>query len=336
MTETLEMKINKNTEIVFDFYVDKILPLVKIKNKNVILIGLGNTKFIKFIKSVAKNVCIIDHCLPFERDYKLTDEIQLEIDIKKYLEENKMPKFDVVIMNPPYDDGSSAMSHIDEKIILCIKNAVKLGICVDMAGWFLDKTNKIRNKEKEHCVDFITSAKILKKEEFNEIFGIGASQDGFIFTFTNNKTDWFDKCWDIKNPIYKILKNAPGFFTENFKCNHGTVVKKNNTIYLKRKTFNKTDKFLFEYKDITGAVHQYDYECQFNTVAEKENFLKSFDTTFMKFILKQIRTGRIIRLSGMPFMLDYKKPWTDERFKTYFGINDSEWETILNTMKEYV
>lgn len=246
-----------------------------------------------------------------------------------------MPKFDVAIMNPPYDDGSPAMSHIDEKIVLCIKNAVKLGICVDMAGWFLDKTNKIRNKEKEHCVDFITSAKIIKKEEFNEIFGIGASQDGFIFTFTNNKTDWFDKYWDIKNPIYKILKNAPGFFTENFKCNHGTIVKKNNTIYLKRKTFNKTDKFLFEYKDITGAVYQYDYECQFNTVAEKENFLKSFDTTFMKFILKQIRTGRIIRLSGMPFMLDYKKPWTDERFKTYFGINDSEWETILNTMKKY-
>ena len=44
------MKINKNTEIVFDFYVDKILSLVKIKNKNVILIGLGNTKFIKLIK----------------------------------------------------------------------------------------------------------------------------------------------------------------------------------------------------------------------------------------------------------------------------------------------
>src|SRR5574344_2463190 len=103
MSETLEMKINKNTEIVFDFYVDKILPLIKIKNKNVILIGLGNTKFIKFIKSVAKNVCIIDHCLPFERDYKLTDENQLKIDIKKYLEKNKMPKFDVAIMNPPYD-----------------------------------------------------------------------------------------------------------------------------------------------------------------------------------------------------------------------------------------
>ena len=31
MSETLEIKINKNTEIVFDFYVDKILPLVKLK-----------------------------------------------------------------------------------------------------------------------------------------------------------------------------------------------------------------------------------------------------------------------------------------------------------------
>ena len=323
-----ELSVNKNTKEIYEFYNTKLIDTKKLKGKNVLVFELGNITYIDEIKKYAKNVCVID------RDYNcffgdVFETInKLEKQIKSFLEKNKMPKFDIAIMNPPYDDGSPAMSHIDEKIVLCIKNAVKLGICVDMAGWFLDKTNKIRNKEKEHCVDFITSAKILKKEEFNEIFGIGASQDGFIFTFTNNKTDWFDKCWDIKNPIYKILKNAPGFFTENFKCNHGTVVKKNNTIYLKRKTFNKTDKFLFEYKDITGAVHQYDYECQFNTVAEKENFLKSFDTTFMKFILKQIRTGRIIRLSGMPFMLDYKKPWTDERFKNTFKLTKAEWNFI--------
>lgn len=345
MTETLEMKINKNTEIVFDFYVDKILSLVKIKNKNVILIGLGNTKFIKLIKSVAKNVCIIDHCLPFERDYKLTDEYQLEIDIKKYLEKNNMPKFDVAIMNPPYDDGSPMMAHIDEKIVLKIKDFVKYGICIDMAGWFLDKTNKKRNKEKEHCVDFINSAEIIKKDEFNKIFNIGASQDGFIFTFTDTKSDWFDNNWDNENPIYKILDNSPGFFNDNFVCNHGKIVKNNNTIYLKRKTFNKNDKFLFEYNEIKGAIYQYDYECKFRTKNEKLNFINSFETIFMKFIMSQIRTGRIIRLTGIPFMSDYSQPWDDKRFCEYFGISGyidddhaepcSEWETILNTMKKY-
>ena len=320
------ISVDKNNEKVYNFYHSSLIKPNKLKNKNVLLFELGNYDYIEEVKKNAKTVYVIDSCNLNEDFFETINK--LEKQIKSFLEKNKMPKFDIAIMNPPYDDGSPAMSHIDEKIVLCIKNSVKLGICVDMAGWFLDKTNKIRNKEKEHCVDFITSAKILKKEEFNEIFGIGASQDGFIFTFTNNKTDWFDKCWDVKNPIYKILKNAPGFFTENFKCNHGTVVQKNNTIYLKRKTFNKTDKFLFEYKDITGAVHQYDYECQFNTVTEKENFLKSFDTTFMKFILKQIRTGRIIRLSGMPFMLDYKKPWTDERFKNTFNLTKAEWNFI--------
>ena len=323
-----ELSVNKNTQEIYEFYKTKLIDPKSLKGKNVLVLELGNITYIDEIKKYAKNVCVIDRAYNCFFGDVFENINTLEIQIKNFLEKNKMPKFDIAIMNPPYDDGSPAMSHIDEKIVLCIKNSVKLGICVDMAGWFLDKTNKIRNKEKEHCVDFITSAKILKKEEFNEIFGIGASQDGFIFTFTNNKTDWFDKCWDIKNPIYKILKNAPGFFTENFKCNHGVVVQKNNTIYLKRKTFNKTDKFLFEYKDITGAVHQYDYECQFNTVTEKENFLKSFDTTFMKFILKQIRTGRIIRLSGMPFMLDYKKPWSDERFKNTFKLTKAEWDFI--------
>ena len=323
-----ELSVNKNTQEIYEFYKTKLIDPKKLKGKNVLVFELGNITYIDEIKKYAKNVCVIDRAYNCIFGDVFENINTLENQIKSFLEKYKMPKFDIAIMNPPYDDGSPAMSHIDEKIVLCIKNFVKLGICVDMAGWFLDKTNKIRNKEKEHCVDFITSAKILKKEEFNEIFGIGASQDGFIFTFTNDKTDWFDKCWDIKNPIYKILKNAPGFFTENFKCNHGTVVQKNNTIYLKRKTFNKTDKFLFEYKDITGAVHQHDYPCQFNTVTEKENFLKSFDTTFMKFILKQIRTGRIIRLSGMPFMLDYKKPWTDERFKNTFKLTKAEWNFI--------
>ena len=47
-----------------------------------------------------------------------------------------------------------------------------------------------------------------------------------------------------------------------------------------------------------------------------------------------------------PYMQDYTQPWTDKRFCEYFGITgyidddnaepNSEWEIILNTMKEYV
>ena len=46
-----------------------------------------------------------------------------------------------------------------------------------------------------------------------------------------------------------------------------------------------------------------------------------------------------------PYMDDYTKPWDDKRFCEYFGItgyidddnaeHGSEWETILNSMKEY-
>lgn len=47
----------------------------------------------------------------------------------------------------------------------------------------------------------------------------------------------------------------------------------------------------------------------------------------------------------LPYMQDYTQPWTDKRFCEYFNITGyidddhaepgSEWETILNTMKEY-
>ena len=61
-------------------------------------------------------------------------------------------------------------------------------------------------------------------------------------------------------------------------------------------------------------------------------------------IIQSVDANR--RCSHTPFMLDYSKPWTDKRFCEYFGITGyisdteaepgSEWETILNTMKEYV
>ena len=53
-----------------------------------------------------------------------------------------------------------------------------------------------------------------------------------------------------------------------------------------------------------------------------------------------------VPLKFLPYMQDYTQPWDDKRFCEYFGITgyisdteaepNSEWEIILNTMKEYV
>ena len=357
MTETLEMKINKNTEIVFDFYVDKILSLVKIKNKNVILIGLGNTKFIKLIKSVAKNVCIIDHCLPFERDYKLTDEYQLEIDIKKYLEKNNMPKFDVAIMNPPYGG-------ICKKIYeLIYKNKfIKSLVSINPAEYwefipYLKNTNPA-------FFNNLKTIDIIDHKEFCEIFDIGnaVTGNGCIVKFdytsdnTKNQIKKFVNMFADNNTLSilnKFIANTPGSIVANkgveqnktqkaWEANYKRYKKYGNytKIYTWHLADNPTDMIICPEdgngKSIIG----------FKTKKELDNFISSL-TCWPYYFAKYITTTDNAKmLSYCPFMQDYTQPWDDKRFCKYFGITgyisdteaepNSEWETILNTMKEYV
>ena len=374
MSETLEMKINKNTEIVFDFYVDKILPLVKIKNKNVILIGLGNTKFIKLIKSVAKNVCIIDHCLPFERDYKLTDAYQLEIDIKKYLEKNNMPKFDVAIMNPPYD-GNLHLK-ILEKVIPIADKVVN----ISPIDWLMNPYGgSVYNQYKHLKFNTIENAGLIKN-----IFNLDrASYTGGIYTIDKNanltpdkflykfiSTDFINyidekilssiikktiDCDNLENHIVSGEINDKTKYTIVMPKLVGNPGEKTYKLYVrgsrwdkifykglyKGKTASETKKKLKNVKNYTI----FDY-IEFDTKNEAENWIKSGETNFIKFmqIIQSVDANR--RCSHTPYMQDYTQPWTDKRFCEYFGITgyisdteaepNSEWEIILNTMKEYV
>lgn len=83
----------------------------------------------------------------------------------------------------------------------------------------------------------------------------------------------------------------------------------------------------------------------FTTKAEAQNFIDSYNTKFLKTCLGFLNVSMNIHPEYLPYMGDYTKPWTNKRFCEYFGITGyisdteaepgSEWETILNTMKEY-
>lgn len=374
MTETLEMKINKNTEIVFDFYVDKILSLVKIKNKNVILIGLGNTKFIKLIKSVANNVCIIDHCLPFERDYKLTDEFQLEIDIKKYLEKNNMPKFDVAIMNPPYD------GHLHLKILEKVIYIADYVISISPIDWLMNPYGgAVYNQYKHLKFNSIENVGLIKNifnglDRSTYTGGIyiidknaNLTPDKFLYKFISTDfTNYIDEkilssiikktidCDNLENHIISGEINDKTKYTIVMPKLVGNPGEKTYKLYVrgsrwdkifykglyKGKTVSETKKKLKNVKNYTI----FDY-IEFNTKKEAENWIKSGETNFIKFmqIIQSVDANR--RCSHTPYMGDYTQPWDDKRFCDFFGITgyisdieaepNSEWETILNSMKEY-
>ena len=85
---------------------------------------------------------------------------------------------------------------------------------------------------------------------------------------------------------------------------------------------------------------------KFDSAQEQINFIDSLHTKFMNwFYYSFIVPGDYKEQAYLFRMTDYSKPWDDKRFCEYFGITgyisdteaepNSEWETILNTMKEH-
>lgn len=77
-----------------------------------------------------------------------------------------------------------------------------------------------------------------------------------------------------------------------------------------------------------------------------KNFIDSLqNTNFGKYVTHQLITNNHINNRNILWLGDYTNHWTDEMLCKHFGItgyiNDnlaepnSEWETILNTIKEY-
>jgi hypothetical protein len=84
----------------------------------------------------------------------------------------------------------------------------------------------------------------------------------------------------------------------------------------------------------------------FDTDKEANNFADSLQTTFMKACNYNCKTNMRWPGYAIPFMGDcinprtgkkgYESDWTDDDFRKYFDITDSEWEEIVETMKPYL
>ena len=71
------------------------------------------------------------------------------------------------------------------------------------------------------------------------------------------------------------------------------------------------------------------------TKEECINFEKSLDTKFMQFMKCVYQKDVNVPFKKLPFMNDYTKQWTDERFKSYFKLTNDDWNKIETIMKKY-
>ena len=244
-----------------------------------------------------------------------------------------MSKFDVAIMNPPYDHGLHMM------ILEYVKEQSNRTICIHPADKY---QNKIKNQI--NLPFGVTSIELIEHDKFNEIFGTKQWTDGCITDIKQNKIS--NKYTDFLH----LVKNYDLYVK----------IKEHIPDYIKSHLVKEPNKFSLRYfvgchwdpsSNFEGTAKSYDYACKTNSVGHtkylncqkeivRKNLFKSGFTKFFKFC---------VYLDGIklaPYMDDYTKPWDDKRFCEYFGITGyiddehaepgSEWEIILNTMKDYL
>ena len=271
-------------------------------------------------------------------------------------------KFDVAIMNPPYD--KSLHLKILEKVIDHANEVIN----ISPVRWLQDPLAKYKkmsdyHKYEETISKKIESLDIIDAKISNELFNI--SNFGALGIYKIGKNIGYD--YDLPAKEYlgngysicnKVLKRYDKLYNHMQKGTVGICVKvaeirgfgsgKNFDIVslIHSEPYINGDKYKdskFKKKDVMTKNVEDELFVKVNTIEEGKNFIDSTRTMFHHFLIKCWKMDQHVPLKFLPWMRDYTKPWTNSRFCKYFGITgyiddehaepDSEWETILKTME---
>ncbi len=267
----------------------------------------------------------------------------------------KNKKFDAVIMNPPYGDS------IHLEIFDMISDRCNT-VCVFPFTWCAKHNiNLPKGKWREKLQGKIDSVTYYDHRTANDIFGTGNSIEDLAVVTTEPNTKFDLMHYGFKNIKEYNLYKKIDFYTnkgcktmsaaKNKSGEYGGTAEMFRTLkpkyfvplYTWRKGKNCFDACVIQDEDKIKKGCSY---FKFNSEQEKTNFVNSLHTTFMDwFYYYFIVPGDYKEQNYLFRMTDYSKPWDDKRFCEYFGITgyiddehaepNSEWETILNTMKEH-
>lgn len=270
---------------------------------------------------------------------------KLQFNIYKMLEKFNMPKFDVVIMNPPYD------KNLHLKIIDKIIPVADIVVNISPSTWAAKHNiNQPKGKYREIFNNKIEEFIFIPHRQMNDIFGLGnAIEDGAIIVFKDGGK------FDIMN--YGFSSNIEKSLFMKIKTVGNKDLLSLRQTGVGTKKYNINDVIcspVYQWhtgKDCYDAVIKQKPKIMedaiiFNSINEKQNFENSLKTTFMNWFHKAfIIPGDNKIVAYMFIMKDYTQPWTNERFCNFFNITgfiddehaepNSEWEIILNTMKDF-
>lgn len=306
-----------------------------IKKNNLKVAFLGNCKDIyKFF--VKMNI----NC----KYFKLTKKNWKSV-ITKLKDKNNMPKFDVIVGNPPYEgQGNPLYLQILE---VCHKIANKI-IWLCPSQWV-----KVY-KEKEYIKNVKKNCPLISHKHISNPFeNAGLANEIGIYVF--GKSDKYENYDEIKmerfsNPV--LAKSIISKF-ENYTDNLFNHCKQDNNLdfYVNAAQIRgnqdlKTNKPKWDWTTLFGTNQRIDYKKEkgsyifwnFSTENECKNFIASTETDIFMFsiyVVKNHQKNPYCNYELMPWFGDYTKKWTENEIAKKLKLTKEEVEYIHQEMKNF-
>ena len=247
-------------------------------------------------------------------------------------------KFDVAIMNPPYD------RNLHLKILEAVVPHAEKVVNISPVRWlqdpfapYLTRSDycKFENSISKHIKDLeVISAKnateLFQEASFTMNLGIYTcdSEGGWNYRHDDplvNKivTKTMENSWAPYN--FKRLTAGEKAYSINIAGIHSATAKYAfvcNTYEAQLKTGMP--------KDFNGGRNGAHFS--FDTEEERRNFYDCYTQPFMQWHASLWKSDVNMNTFKIPYFGDYKTPWTNEKFKAYFELTDDEWARIEREM----
>ena len=342
-------------------------------NNSVVYITDDKEKYNKFVDNVVNSIQFGND------DYALLIKSNQWLDlydiINDFLKEENMSKFDVAIMNPPYD-GNLHLKILEKVIpiadkVVNISPVSQLVNCVNTFKAGKNDTKKYFAGIGKHLIE---CGKIFSIEEVLNIFVDARISNPLAiqtYEYAHNSIEECErvnshngmkaivkKVYDYSHDVDNIENHLESNKKDGYRIKFGRIGGGTWTAF-RPHTLDAFKEVVYDGLLADGrphwqmcSVNQYTKKTEelpeslpFATKVEAQNFIDSYNTKFLKTCLGFLHVDMHIHPEYLPYMQDYTQPWDDKRFCEYFGITGyisdteaepgSEWETILNTMKEY-
>ena len=232
---------------------------------------------------------------------------------EEILEMNNGNKFDIVLMNPPYDRDMH-LKFIDKCINICEKLVnISPGGFINNIGMYNTKTKLTQN-----IIKHLKDVEFIDVEKSNKYFGLGKNgikSELHIGLYEHDYNGGKPHINKEINEIYKKIRYTCKTNLRNHFINKEKFGKYGIRIY--RMHYDRNT----PYYDIIICTQGKAVEgIDFKTENEKNNFIKSIHTWVYEFMFKLEDTNP----AHLPYLDDYTHEWTDEKLYELFNITEKE------------